>query len=215
MDMQKVLALPRSLILNIKLFGVRGGRCPLLISNSTKCKGLRKGTIEIENFHTGAVTIGFGGVNGIPRNKGTLSIGENARLIFEGEAHMASGTSIRIDKGSMTIGDNFSCNNNCFLSCTESVNIGKDVLLGWNINIRDSDGHTIFHNGQEKPSLKPVTIGNHVWIASYADILKGTVIPDDCVVGYRSCVNKRFDEPGCIIAGFPAQVVQRNIEWKR
>lgn len=80
--------------------------------------------------------------------------------------------------------------------------------------MRDSDGHTIIKNGVAQPSVKPVTIGNHVWIASESHILKGTVIPDDCVVGYDSLVNSEFTTTNAIIAGHPAQIVAKNIEWQ-
>lgn len=59
------------------------------------------------------------------------------------------------------------------------------------------------------------TIGEHVWIASYVDVLKGVNIPDGSVIAYRSCVTKAFNEKGSLIAGYPAKVIRDNIEWKR
>ena len=40
-------------------------------------------------------------------------------------------------------------------------------------------------------------------------------IPDNCVVGYKSLVNKIFKENNCIIAGHPATVVRHDITWKK
>ena len=100
--------------------------------------------------------------------------------------------------------------------CDNITTIGNDVLIGWNVNIRSSDGHHIYDTVTKlnNPIVKPVTIGNHVWIASNVDILKGSYIPDNCVVAYRSCVLSRFTTPHCIISGYPAKVLRENISWK-
>ena len=100
-----------------------------------------------------------------------------------------------------------------FLS--EGITFGENVLLGWNINVRDSDGHMMYHDGQKVPSFKPVYIGNHVWIASCVDILKGVTIPDGSVVAYRSCLTKPFAEKNALIAGYPAKIVRTDIEWEK
>lgn len=196
---------------------VGGGiKLPLLISNNVKIEGLRKNAVEIIDTGRFQICIGFDGANGIESNKhGFLIIGKEAKIKILGKALIASGCSIRVDKGTLTIGTNFSCNTNCFISCTKEINIGNDVLLGWNVNIRDSDGHTILQDKVEKPSLGKVDIGNHVWIAALVDILKGTNIPDDCVIGYRSCITKQFFDTNCVIAGYPATVIQKNITWRK
>ncbi|MBR4891899.1 MAG: hypothetical protein IKZ34_01820 [Alphaproteobacteria bacterium] len=46
-------------------------------------------------------------------------------------------------------------------------------------------------------------------------ILKGTKIPDNCIVGARSLVNKKFDEPNVILVGIPAVIKKRGIQWER
>lgn len=214
MNIHKILALPRSLVINLRLFGMAGIKIPILVANNVKCKGLRRGAIEIANPKPCSVILGFDGVQGIQAHKnGYLIIGKQGKILFKGTAFFASGISIRVERGLCSLGDKFSCNKNVFLSCSEGIDVGDDVLVGWDVSIRDSDGHRIIDNGQEKPSVKQVTIGNHVWIAAHADILKGVMIPNDCVVGYRSCVTKKFNETNCIIAGFPADIVRKNINW--
>lgn len=66
----------------------------------------------------------------------------------------------------------------------------------------------------EKPSHKPVHIGNHVWIASEVKILKGVSIADGCVIALGSIVTKSFDEENILIGGFPAKKIQDNVSWK-
>lgn len=49
-------------------------------------------------------------------------------LMFHGKARMSVGTIIHLN-GKMLIEKNFSPNNNAFLSCTNEVTIGGDVLF--------------------------------------------------------------------------------------
>jgi len=216
MDMKKILSLPKSIYYNIKLFGWRQAiTLPIIFSKNCKFFGLRRGCVKLNN-HSSRVTVGFYGSNGVEQNKHTLIyIGEKGYLQFNGCAVIGAGSSLRIDNGTLTIGDNFSCNKNCFISCTKSISFGNDCLLGWNINIRDSDGHSIFDaDGTEKPSLKEVIIGNHVWIASNVNILKGTIIGNNSVVGFGSMLTKEYKINNVIIAGNPAKIVQNNVSWK-
>ena len=59
----------------------------------------------------------------------------------------------------------------------------------------------------------PIKIGNHVWICSKVDILKGAGCGDNCVIGYRSLLTKQFDQNNVLIAGHPAKVIKENVEW--
>lgn len=124
------------------------------------------------------------------------------------------GTSIRVG-GNLIVGDKFSCNVNTLISCNHKITFGSECLLGWNVNIRDSDNHTVIVNDvPREKDFCPVSIGNHVWIASYADVLKGVSIPDNSIVAYRACVTKSFfNSTGVLLAGCPAKVIRENINW--
>lgn len=141
-----------------------------------------------------------------------LKVGKKAALIFEGTAEIARGSSVRIDGGTLYIGNNFSCNKNCFISCNENVEIGSDVLLGWNIAIRDGDGHTVYPQNSNSHSIK---IGDNVWIASFVHIMKGVCIPNGSVIGYGSLCTRKFSEENTLIVGCPAGVKKENIRWER
>ncbi len=84
-------------------------------------------------------------------------------------------------------------------------------MLGWDVNIRDSDGHYIIEKGQKKQIIKPVTIGNHVWICSHAHILKGVVIGNDSVISYGSIVLGKFNSNNLLIGGIPAKIIREDI----
>lgn len=55
--------------------------------------------------------------------------------------------------------------------------------------------------------LKPVVIGEAVWIGMRAIVLGGVTLGDGCVVGAGSVVVKSF-QAGSIIAGNPAKIVR-------
>lgn len=95
--------------------------------------------------------------------------------------------------------------------------IGKNAQIGRDISIRTSDGHAIFNDGESLPYNEPedVIIGDNVWIAQRAVILKGSKISSNSIIGACSLVNKKFDEKGVIIAGNPAKIIKRKIHWKQ
>lgn len=160
--------------------------------------------------------MGIIGSGHIIANKNSyITIGSNAEIFFDGSACFGEGSSLRCDEGKLFFGDRFSTNKNCCISSNYKMTFKEDVLLGWNVNIRDSDGHTILKDDEEKVSRKEVIIGQHVWICSYSDILKGVEIYDGCVVAWRSCVLKSVKKNNCLIGGFPAKVIQENIKWKK
>ena len=192
---------------------------PVLVSYKTKLKGIKKNKIIIDApIKFGLIRIGFGGIDAIIENNCSFfRIDDTGKIIFKGKCLFSSGVSLRISpNSSLTLGDNFSANKNFTISCDDINTIGNDVLIGWNVNIRSSDGHHIYDTVTKlnNPIVKPVTIGNHVWITSDVDILKGSEIPDNCVVAYRSCVLSKFTTPHCIIGGYPAKVLRENISWK-
>lgn len=209
-----IASLPKTIFFNLKTFGISGIRCPVLVSYKTKITETHKGVIKIERMKPFSITVGYGGSAGIvSKSYSEICLEKNSLLIFLGKAHFAEGCSIR-NSGKMRIGSRFSMNKNSFLSCYNYISIGDDFSSGWEVNIRDSDGHYIIKKGERKPLSYPVHIGNKVWICSCSDVLKGVSIGDSCVVAYRSLVTKKFPESNVMIAGTPAQVVQTEIDWE-
>lgn len=208
------VAIWKSLFFNLKQFGLDGLKMPVLFSR--KCRVKVKGRVWVGQFTPGFVTIGFGGSEGIVENRYSyFSVAKTGTVIFNGKAGISAGSSIRVDGGALALGRNFSTNKNCFIACSEGVTIGNDVTLGWNVNIRDNDGHTIIDDmtGQRSES-REVTIGNHVWLCAYTDVLKGSRIPDETVVAYRSLVTKSFDKENTLIGGAPAKLLKEHIRWE-
>ena len=100
--------------------------------------------------------------------------------------------------------------------CNLELCIGTDSMLSNDIQIFCSDIHTIYDNENNVINRgKNLIIGNHVWIGTGVNIAKNSIIGDNCIVGMKSVVAGKFEEPNCVIAGNPARVVKRNVNWDR
>ncbi len=97
------------------------------------------------------------------------------------------------------------------------VQIGDDCMLAFGIDLRTTDSHGIYDrdSGKRVNPGQSIIIGNHVWIAAYALLLGGSVVPSGSVVGTRSLVTGALEEPNAVYAGTPARLIRRNIRWER
>lgn len=141
-----------------------------------------------------------------------ISIGGNRTIIRHTSIHLADGNcNLKIGEGLTMEGGH--------IAVTEhgNISIGKDCMFSDKIEIRNGDSHSIIDINTDNRinHAKDVSIGNHVWLCASVKIMKGTFIPDNCIVGNDSLVTKRFDEANVIYAGNPAKVVKHNITWER
>ncbi|WP_044870728.1 acyltransferase [Pseudomonas sp. LFM046] len=98
-----------------------------------------------------------------------------------------------------------------------SIDIGRECMLSFDIQIRTGDSHSILdmHSGERLNPSRDVRIGDRVWIGRDVQLLKGTVLQPESVVGACSVVSRAFDEGNCVVAGVPARVVRQGIRWDR
>lgn len=163
-----------------------------------------------------------------------LSIGENCRLqnceirlkgsdnkifieddvVFKsGKIYLigGSGQIIRLGKGT-TVEDAY------FLSDEDaSIYVGEDCMLAADVLVRTGDKHSIVDqlSGKRINLSEDVVLGNHVWIGRSAQILKGSLVSSNSVVGARTLVTKKFQEENVVIAGVPGKIVRREVNWLR
>ncbi len=114
------------------------------------------------------------------------------------------------------IGDNtIFCGVRLFLQDSNtSISIGNDCMFSWGIDVWCTDVHTVTDlEGNPLNFSESIEIGNHVWVGKDVKISKNTKISADSIVGWGSIVTKKFDETNVVIAGNPAKIVKRNINW--
>lgn len=120
------------------------------------------------------------------------------------------------DNNIITIGENASFCGKTEICCLEgtSLTIGNDLLSSSDVCIRTSDSHSIYNLEHKRLNCaKDVTIGDNVWLCQKVSILKGSIIPDNCVIAYGSIVTRKFEESGCVYGGNPAKLLKNNIYW--
>ena len=214
------LSLPKTIYFNFKAFRIKTALyLPVFVKYNVKINEIHKGNVELKDWDNSHYRIkyGIGGSKHICPNKYSfISIGKKGKIIFNGKGEFAEGCSIRCDYGKLTFGKNVSLNRNCCINCEYEITFGDNVLFGWNINVRDTDGHSITSENGEKSILqKKVLLGNNIWVCSYCDLLKGCEIGDNSVVAWRSLVLKKFTNTNILIGGSPAKIIKENITWEK
>ena len=109
------------------------------------------------------------------------------------------------------IGTDTKINNN-FVAIAEhtSISIGKRCLIGFNVEIYDSDFHGIpvrDRNTSTAEMAKAVRIGDDVFIGSNVKILKGAIVGDGSVIANGSIVLGEIP-PDVVAGGNPAKVLK-------
>ena len=67
-----LLSVPKIIYVNLKLLGLQGLKCPILVSYDTRIAELSYGSVHFEKPSFGCIKIGFDGTAGIPGTGGVL-----------------------------------------------------------------------------------------------------------------------------------------------
>lgn len=156
------------------------------------------------------------------RNKmvGSLYLAKDATMEVEA-FDVYAGSRINVNAGAkLSLGSGY-MNHDCVIDCFYSISIGRGVVISERVVIRDSDNHAITSTvnevvgeprSDEKPTVAPIVIQDHVWLGMNAIVLKGVTIGEGAIVAAGSVVTK--DVPShCLVAGVPAKVVKTNVTW--
>ena len=94
--------------------------------------------------------------------------------------------------------------------------VGKDCLFSAQVIIRNSDGHSMLNaEGKRINPGRDVVIGDRVWIGYGGNILKGSSIGNDSIVGTHAVVAGLKCPEGSVVAGNPARIVKQGIYWDK
>lgn len=180
---------------------------------------VRRGTISSEdentNYHKRISRMGFTPVFPTHGNNNTIEIGEN---VVTPECNtIAIGTSeFPCDKANFSVGKSTQFNGANFrlMEDGSKIEIGKNCLFSWDVEVYATDSHSILNEAGEVTNLgRQITIGDHVWVGMSVKIGKNVTIGSNCIIGWGSIVTKEFSQENCIIAGNPARVVKTNVNW--
>jgi acetyltransferase-like isoleucine patch superfamily enzyme len=87
--------------------------------------------------------------------------------------------------GRVSIGTGTYLNRNAEIVAAGAVTIGRDCKIARDVLIMDTDQHPLPERGFE---VRPVTIGDNVWIGARAIIRKGVTLGSGCIVGAGAVV---------------------------
>ena len=115
---------------------------------------------------------------------------ENAVWSSVNGAKISYGTTFEILNNAIINSKFFTMNSDCTIIAAKRIDIGKDVMIGRNVVIYDSDFHQLVDNTGKITNLPAdVSIGDHVWIATNAMVMKGSNIGSGAMIGANSMVN--------------------------
>ena len=140
-----------------------------------------------------------------------LLLEENSKLTINGSFGVHCNSYIRVVNGGSLILNGGFINENVQITCASKISIGKGCTIARDVIIRDYDSHTIEEDGFQM--MKPIIIGDNVWIGNRAMILKGVTIGDGAIIAAGAIVTKNIPSK-TIAAGVPAKVIKKGITWR-
>jgi maltose O-acetyltransferase len=143
-----------------------------------------------------------------------MALAKKFRAFFAKHIIEFCGENINIEKGAsftpaITIGSNSGIGVNCEVN--GPVSIGNDVMMGPEVVIytrsHAHDRTDIPMREQGAAEVRPVSIGDDVWIGRRAIIMPGVTIGEGCIIGAGAVVTKDVP-PYSIAGGVPAKVIK-------
>lgn len=114
-----------------------------------------------------------------------------------------------------------------YTDCGKNIRVGKDVFINSCCNFQDQGGivigdrclighkvimatinHELSPKNRKNMIMKPIVVGNDVWIGSGSVVLSGVTIGDGAIVAAGSVVTKDVME-NTIVAGVPAKMIKK------
>lgn len=133
-------------------------------------------------------------------------------IIFKGCGQIDTGTKIYVGQNAvLELGNKFKITDCCNIGCSKYIKLDNYCRLTHRCQVLDSNYHFIadLNNGTIPPIIKPIIVGEHVWIGNSTTITGGAKIPDNTIVASNSLVNKNMTNiPNySLIGGIPAKLI--------
>lgn len=216
MDFEKILSIPKSLWISSRFFPLKEAiKLPILVRYNTKVFST-SGSIKVKEgiLKTSLLRIGFGKVGIYDKKYSRTIIDIRGTIHLNGDVTLGHGSSLCVEEGaSLTFGKNYSNTAEGKIVCRKKITFGDNVTTSWETLIMDTDWHFTQNTLTQEiyPDTKEITIGDNVWICTRSVILKGSFIPNGCIIGANSLCTKPFQVENTVIAGNPAKVRKENI----
>ncbi len=140
---------------------------------------------------------------------GSIEVGDDVTV--DGKCSFLFATRFS-DKPTLEIGDRTGIGHDCTFSVADRITIGKDCRIARGVWMFDSPGHPNDPEARKRGSapaadqVRPITIGDNVWIGGFCTVLPGVTIGEGSVVATGSVVMADVP-PRTVVAGNPARRV--------
>lgn len=148
-------------------------------------------------------------------------VGNNNRIVFGNNCRVGNNCSFWMEGNNITIqvgqGTTFTHSVHfCAQEDNTTIHVGMDCMFSNTITVRTSDSHPIYDtsSGERINPARDVIIGNHVWIAPGAKVMKGAKIGDNSIIGSNTMVTNEIP-CNCLAVGAPSKVVKTKVNWTR
>lgn len=144
------------------------------------------------------------------QGKGDLVLGNDVTIEGKCNFFFAARYTLR---PALTIGDRSGMGHNCSFVVGDRITIGKDCRIGANVTVFDVSGHPADPAerlaGKPAPleEVRPILIGDNVWIGSWAVIYPGVTIGDNSIVSLGAVVMSSVPA-NAVVAGNPARQIR-------
>jgi len=207
----------RTLYFNFKFLPFKQAiKVPILLSKKVYLREVSGNILLNCQASPGLIRIGFGNV-GIFDDKISRTIWTVfGTVVFNGKTDIGHGSKISVGKnGVLILGENFKISAESTIVADTKIQFGNDCLLSWDILIMDTDLHPLKNDeGIICNPPKPIIFGNKVWIGCRCLIFKGTIIPNNCIIGANSLVNRPLMNENCLYAGNPVKCLKEKVTWE-
>ena len=153
------------------------------------------------------------GVKSIRGNRqvSKLYMAQNSCITIEEHCSFLDGFDVQVHKNGRLKITQFHSNIGLEISCGNAISIGKDVIAGRHVRIKDYNGHWVSYEGY--PLSAPISISEHVWLCT------GSTINPGVSIGYGSVISDNTNviedvAPRTFIQGNPSVVKEENIVFK-
>lgn len=168
-----------------------------------------RGVRNIET--TGTLFVGTAYVGFMNRYERTF-LNIRGALVIDGTVQIGKGCRFDIGPGATCRLDGCWITGQTNAIIAHSLEIGRGCSISWGCQFLDDDWHHVDYAGK-KDRPHGIRLGSHVWVGNGATILKGVAIGDNSVVAANAVVTRSFPETGVLIAGNPADIIRRDVNW--
>ena len=119
------------------------------------------------------------------KNETLIRLRENSVWTSAGGCSISYGATIELLPYAHISTGFFTMNSNSTIVAAKEIRVGNDVMIGRDVLIYDSDFH---ESGTEGETSQMVSVGDHVWLASRASVLKGAAIGNNVIIGFGTSV---------------------------